>query len=272
MVVSSIFLKKKPKKSEDFHSLNLEGFTYIVINWPDYTSPKHAIKHSVERFEKIFQKQKFPNVEKLVLNNFVYSSKLLNLLFGAFNGVKTLIVKSWNFNSEKLDISLTGLTLNHLEITLPTLMNFKLLPPTKLDTIIIKSLQPNSKTKTTRCQPKRQLIDASYSFSLKTVIIKKDPNDSNIIDFNPPLFVKKLFFFSNGGCFIFLNPLIYPDPIWTTHLTNVFVGGKQNALQFTQQEPDAKGERKPNEEMYPNCEKFGVYDEFGKTHTTWKKQ
>jgi len=258
--------------SKNFHSVNLEGFFSITINWPDYTSRKNAIKYSVERFQKIFQHQKFPNVEKLVLNNFVYSSKLLNLLFGAFNGVKTLIVESFNFNSEKLDISLMDLTLNQLEITLPTSMEFKLSPPTKLGTIIINSLQPNSKTKTTRCQPKEQHIYASHCESLKTVMVK-NLNGFNLIYITYPSCVENLFFFSNGKCFLTPNFSVHPvDLDYYPNFRIVFVGGETNSLRFIKQKLDVDSNWRLYDERSPNCKIFGVYDEFGKTQILWKKQ
>jgi hypothetical protein len=268
------FSSKKSKKSEkNFHPLNLSGVSSIVINWSDYTSQKNAIKYSVERFKNIFQHQKFPNVEKLVLINFVYSSELLNLLFETFNGLKTLIVESWNFNSEKLDMSLMYFTLDQLEITLPTSMSFHIRPPIKLNTIIINSLQPNSKTKTTKCKPKRQTIDAPHCESLMTIIVNQNPLDPNIIHIRCPVCcVENLYFFSNGGCSIHPDSCVYPDLIWSTNFVNVFVGGEENRLNFITNKPDANGERQLKMKICPKCENFGVYDEFGKTRIIWKKQ
>jgi hypothetical protein len=263
---------EKPFSSKNFRKLNLSGFFSTTINWPDYTSRKNAIKYSVEQFEKLFEKQKFPYVEKLVLINFVYSSKLRKLLFETFNGLKTFIIKSFNFNSEKLNISLMYLTLDKLEITLPTLRHFNLLPPIQLGTITINSLQPNSKTKTTRCQPKRQYIDASHCESLNTVIINKNPYDPNMIDFMYPFCLENLFFFSNGSCFLVPDLSVCPDLYCYPNLRKIFVGGEKNELRFIQQKLDANGNWRLYDERCPKCIEFGVYDEFGNTYITWKKQ
>jgi len=159
--------------SKKIPSVYLPESRNFIINLPNYRSLKIGIRDSIVQISKAFQCHKHLKAENLVLNNFVWSSELIEYLLTRFNELKKLNVTSFNPNSE-LNIFLSdNTTLDELEMTLPSSKEFILCPPAQMTKLTIKTLQPNPGTGTRNFQT----IDALKSTLMKILIMKRHPLD-----------------------------------------------------------------------------------------------
>jgi len=266
-------------KELNIGSIDILRTSSLLINWSnDYKSEEDAIKRSLDQFINFFQYQTFPNVKKLVLNNLVYSSRVINFLIGTFNKLKYLNIASYNTKS-RFDIFLSQFTtINELEIMLPISSDFRstlyFTMPIQLEKITFNGLQKNSKTISCKSKSNVRLIRPFQSTSLKTIIFKNDSCDDNLTTFSVKIPSCTEIFTSNTKGWTTLS-CEFEDGC--SHLIVIHVSEKDN-YPFLEKSPDGKLSLTPdgklilNEEMCPNCKEFGVFDKDGNLQIIWRKQ
>jgi len=245
-----------------------------------------------ENLKKFFQFPNYPNVEKLVLNNFVYSHELMHYLIGKFDGLKYLNIASYNTNS-KFDANLLKFTtINELEITSPTLADFgtiiRLALPIQLEKITFNSLKHNSGhvSRTHKCLE----ITTLQGTELKTIVVNNnlyndDDDIYNALFIDIPPSVQNLILNTNGWKSIFCHSQSDYSHLKIIHVSQYIVRqynvnhfdkyianyfGQYIVLPFLILSPN--GKLRLDHKMCPGCIEFGVFDKDGKLQIIWKKQ
>jgi hypothetical protein len=260
----------------------------ILIRFPNFSFFQNAIECSMKYIKKVLTCKNYSKVKRLVLENLVYSSKLIELLNTKFDGLEYLNITSFNPKSDfDQDVNILSkfTTISELEITLPTLSHFSFCPPIQLKKCTINTLQSNSTTGTGRMQ----MINIVRSTSLEILIIKRNPDDgldSLYMTYSPIPCLKNLISNTNGKYLsqhnvsdLYLSQLttddrkylsqLKPGDGWYSNLRIIHVS-KGDRFPFLVRSPD--GKLSLIFDMVPACEEFGVVDEFGKLHIIWKKQ
>jgi len=246
--------------------LEIPKLPFIVINWPNYRFYQNPITCSIDYIKRVFISQNYPNVTRLVLTNFVYSSELIELLNTKFDGLEYLNIASFNSKSDfdqNQNILSKFTTISELEVTLPTLSHFSFCPSIQLKKFTINILQPNYETD----MGVIQTIDVSKCTLMKTLIIKKHYRSNlNLLYVYSLISGLEILISNTDGVYLSSSDL---TTNWYSNLRIIYVG-RYDKFPFLVRSSD--GELSLNYDMVPKCEKFGVFDEFGKLHIIWKKQ
>jgi len=261
-----LFLSKNPK---DFHLLNLERFSSILFDWPNYKYSSTAIRESIKQFETIFQFQNFPNVKsypnvkRLVLVNFIYSSGMIRCLKAIFTNLESLVITYFNCDSDFCGASFKNFTtIDHLEIKLPASKAFGFDLPIGLKTVGIDIQKSEDSEDGYR---NKQTIRASHCTLLKTVNIRKNGYNphGDEFEFEPPTCIEFLTFDADRDC------TFESDFIWTLNVKIIHFS-YSHSFGFISK-PDDRGIRTLDETMCPNCVELGLINKFGEVRVLWKK-
>jgi len=297
LALNSDQLVDRQKKNLPMHGLTVKCSERIplvdkdlelptLISFPNYPFRQNAIKCSMEHIKKVLTCQNYSKVKRLVLKNLVYSSELTRFLNTKFNGLEYLCIASVNSKSD-FEISDDPLseftTISELEVTLPPLSYFSFGLSVQLKKCIIHTVRPNSKTGKGR----PQMVNIVRSTSLETLIMERDRDDRDslyTVHSQIPC-LKTLISNTNGkylaqytGSFEYISKLttdeleyleLNPDVCWYSNLINIYVS-ESDKYPFLVKYLD--GDLGLDFNMVPKCEKFGVFDKFGKLHIVWKKQ